>query len=141
MIASPPSSPPSPTPGSRTPRPSAALPPIAPAISSGSSPGCARRAPSQRRLCMPAPSSYDYALIRVVPLVERGECLNVGAVLFCRTRRFLRAAIELGAHHRATLAALAPDLDLEDVRRHLAAIPRLAAGDPAAGPIARLSQA
>ena len=87
---------------------------------------------------MPALSSYDYALIRVVPHVERGECLNIGAILYCRTRRFLRAAMALDADRLATLS---PDLDLDDVQRHLDAILRLAAGDPAGGPIARLSQA
>lgn len=87
---------------------------------------------------MPARSSYDYALIRVVPRVERGECLNVGAILFCRTRRFLRAAIEVDD---ARVAAFAPWLDLAEVRAALDAIPRIAAGDAEAGPIARLAQA
>jgi len=87
---------------------------------------------------MPALSSYDYALLRAVPHVERGECLNIGAILYCRTRRFLRAAMALDADRLATLS---PDLDLDDVQRHLDAILRLAAGDPAGGPIARLSQA
>jgi len=87
---------------------------------------------------MPAPSSYDYALIRVVPRVERGECMNAGAILFCRTRRFLRAAVEVDD---ARLAAFAPWLDLAAVRAALDAIPRIAAGAPDAGPIARLTQA
>jgi hypothetical protein len=87
---------------------------------------------------MPAPSSYDYAFIRVVPRVERDEFVNAGAIVFCRTRRFLRAAVALD---EARLLALAPDLaasDLAAIRRHLEAIPRIAAGDPTAGPIARL---
>ena len=93
---------------------------------------------------MPTPSSpnthssYDYALIRVVPRVERDEFVNAGAILYCRARRFLRAAIALDERR---LLALAPDLDVPTVRRHLDAIPRVAAGDPNAGPIARLSQA
>jgi hypothetical protein len=87
---------------------------------------------------MPAHSSYDYALVRVVPRVERGEFVNVGVILFCRTRRFLRAVVE---PDEARIAALAPQLDLAALRPYLDAIPRIAAGDPDAGPIARLSQA
>lgn len=83
-------------------------------------------------------SSYDYALIRVVPRVERGEFLNVGVLLFCRTRRFLRAAL---AVDDARLLALSPDLDLAAVHRHLDALVRIAAGDAEAGPIAQLAQA
>jgi Protein of unknown function (DUF3037) len=87
---------------------------------------------------MPTPNSYDYAFIRVVPRVERDEFVNAGAIVFCRTRRFLRAAVALD---EARLLALAPDLtelDRAAIRRHLEAIPRIAAGDPNAGPIARL---
>lgn len=86
---------------------------------------------------MPEMASYDYALIRVVPRVERGEFINAGAVLFCRTMRFLEARIELD---RARLAALCPCLDLDEVERQLLVIPRICAGDPLAGPIALLSQ-
>lgn len=87
---------------------------------------------------MPVRSSYDYALVRVVPRVERGEFVNVGVILFCRTRRFLRAVVEADERR---IAALAPELDLAELRPYLDAIPRIAAGDPAAGPIARLAQA
>ena len=89
---------------------------------------------------MPAPSRdpFQYAIIRVLPRVERGECLNVGVVLLCRSRRFLGAAMALD---EGRLAALAPDLDPATVRPHLDAIERIAAGDPTAGPIARLGQA
>jgi hypothetical protein len=82
--------------------------------------------------------SFEYALIRVVPRVERGERLNAGVVLFCRPRRFLAARVALD---RARLLALAPDLapdDIDAIARQLALIPRLAAGDIAAGPIAAL---
>ena len=84
------------------------------------------------------PSSYDYALIRVVPRVERGEFVNAGTVLFCRTRRFLRVALALDD---ARLLALAPDLDLAAVHHHLEALVRIADGNPEAGPIAGLPQA
>jgi hypothetical protein len=86
---------------------------------------------------MPALSSFDYAVVRVVPRVERGEFVNAGVVLFCRTRRFLAARIELD---RARLAALAPWLDLEQAERHLAVFSRVAAGGPEGGPIGLLPQ-
>ncbi|GIW04857.1 MAG: hypothetical protein KatS3mg059_1477 [Thermomicrobiales bacterium] len=82
---------------------------------------------------------FEYALIRVVPRVERGECLNAGVMLFCRPRRFLGARIALD---RARLQALAPYLDretIEEIEAQLALIPRVCAGDPAAGPIALLT--
>jgi len=87
---------------------------------------------------VPALSSFDYAIIRVVPRVERGECLNAGVILFCRTRRFLAAAIDLDA---ARLAALAPDLDTRLAQRHLDTFPLICAGDPGSGPIGQLTQA
>jgi Protein of unknown function (DUF3037) len=80
-------------------------------------------------------SPYQYAIIRVVPRVERGERLNVGVVLLCRPHRFLGARVALDEDR---LRAVAPDLDPATVRPHLDAIERIAAGDPAAGPIARL---
>jgi hypothetical protein len=83
------------------------------------------------------PDAFQYALIRVVPRVDRGECVNVGVILFCRTRRYLEARIELDAQR---LAALAPDLDPASLRPHLDTIARIAAGDSDAGPIARLPQ-
>jgi hypothetical protein len=81
------------------------------------------------------PDAFQYAIIRVVPLVERGECLNAGVVLFCRPRKFLEARVALDEER---LHALAPDADLPAIRAHLDAFARVAAGDPAAGPIAEL---
>jgi DUF3037 family protein len=86
----------------------------------------------------PPRNAFQYALVRVLPRVERGECLNVGVILLCRPRRFLGARISLD---EVRLAALAPDLDPATIRPHLDAIERIAAGDPAAGPMARLGQA
>jgi hypothetical protein len=80
---------------------------------------------------------YSYAIVRVVPRVERGECINVGAVLFARPRRFLAARIELDPDR---LRALAPELDLAAVERHLATFAAIAAGDEAGGPLAALPQ-
>jgi Protein of unknown function (DUF3037) len=78
---------------------------------------------------------FQYAIVRVVPRVERGECVNAGVVLFCRPRRFLEARVALD---EARLLALAPDVDLDAVRGHLDALSLIAAGDEAAGPIAAL---
>lgn len=80
-------------------------------------------------------STYDYAILRVAPVVHRHEFVNVGVVLFCRTQRYLAAAVEVD---RARLAALAPDLDIDLVEAHLELIPRICAG---AGPVGRLGQA
>jgi hypothetical protein len=81
------------------------------------------------------PSPFQYAIVRVVPRVERGECVNAGVVLFCRPRRFLEARVDLDEQR---LRALAPDVDVGAVRGHLDALTRIAAGDPEAGAIAAL---
>src|SRR5215207_9779770 len=96
------------------------------------------RAPLSRRPWMRVPSSYDYAIVRVVPRVERGEFINAGVILFCRTRRFLGARIELDARR---LVALAPQFDIHELNRHLAIIPLVCAGGADAGPIGVLSLA
>lgn len=87
---------------------------------------------------MPALASFDYAVVRVVPRVEREEFVNAGVILFCRTRRFLEARIEL---NQARLRALAPAIDLLEVEERLALIPRICRGGPTAGPLGALSQA
>ena len=86
---------------------------------------------------MPTLHAFDYAVVRVVPRVERGEFVNAGVILFSRTARFLDARIELDA---ARLAALAPSLDRDVVQSYLDAIPRICAGGAEAGPIGLLSQ-
>jgi hypothetical protein len=86
----------------------------------------------------PPRNGFQYAIVRVLPRIERGECLNVGVILLCRPRRFLEARIALDERR---LAAFAPDLDPSTIRPHLDAIERIASGDPTAGPIARLGQA
>ncbi len=82
-----------------------------------------------------AREAFQYALVRVVPRLDRGELVNVGVVFFCRTCGYLAARIELD-HRR--LAAIAPGLPAETLRPHLDAIVRVAAGEPGAGPIAML---
>jgi hypothetical protein len=86
---------------------------------------------------VPTPNSFDYAIVRVVPRVERAEFINAGIIVFCLQQRFLEARVQVD---EARLRALWPQIDLDLVRQHLEAIPRIAAGDPTAGPIARLSQ-
>lgn len=86
---------------------------------------------------MHAHSSYDYALIRVVPSIERGECINVGVILFCRTRRFLKSLIDLNVQR---LLIIAPDVDVALVREHLAYFERVCAGGAQSGAIGELSQ-
>jgi hypothetical protein len=82
-----------------------------------------------------ADSPFSYAVYRVVPRLDRGERINVGVVVFCRPLQYLAART---AVDEARLAALWPELDAGAVRAHLKAIERIAAGDPAGGPIAAL---
>jgi Protein of unknown function (DUF3037) len=86
---------------------------------------------------MHVPNSYDYALIRLVPSVERGECLNIGVILFCRTLDFLGARIYLNTSRSL---ALSPDLDLTAVQHQLDSIMRICEGGPEAGPLGKMSQ-
>jgi hypothetical protein len=81
--------------------------------------------------------TYDYAIVRVVPKVERAEFVNVGVIVSCPERDLLLARIELDERR---LVALDPTLDLESVQAHLAAIPTICIGGEQAGPIGRLSQ-
>jgi hypothetical protein len=80
---------------------------------------------------------FQYAAVRVVPRVERGEAVNAGVVLFCRPRRFLGARTRLD---EGLLDALAPGCDPAAIRSALQAIERVASGDQAGGPIAALPQ-
>ena len=85
---------------------------------------------------MPARASFDYAIVRVVPRVERGEFLNVGVILFCRTRRYLDMRIALDTHR---LTAFAPLLNLDDVRHALDLMERICKGGENGGYIGQLS--
>ena len=81
-------------------------------------------------------SPYQYAIVRVVPHVERGECINAGVVLLCRSLGYIGALTSLV---EGRLGAIAPDADPGAIRSHLEAIERIARGDSAGGPIASLS--
>ncbi|HEX4672835.1 MAG TPA: DUF3037 domain-containing protein [Solirubrobacteraceae bacterium] len=86
---------------------------------------------------MPERRDFQYTILRVVPRIERGECINVGVVVFCRQHSFLGIRIGLDEER---LRALAPDLDPAAVEPPLEAIAAVVAGEPSAGPLARLSQ-
>lgn len=84
---------------------------------------------------MGAELTYDYAIIRLVPRVERGEQVNVGIILSCPDADFLEARIEVDT---AAVRALDPDVDLDALRATLDTIPVICRGGPDAGPIGEL---
>ena len=84
---------------------------------------------------MPADYTYDYAIVRVVPRVERGEQVNVGVILSCADTDFLDARIEVD---EAVLRSLDPQIDVAAVRANLGVIPTVCRGGPDAGPIGLL---
>ncbi|MEU5520095.1 DUF3037 domain-containing protein [Streptomyces sp. NPDC093250] len=77
---------------------------------------------------------YEYALLRVVPRIERGECVNAGVLLYCRPKSFVAARTHLD---EARLLALDPTADLPGVRAALRAVEGVCAGGEAAGQAAR----
>jgi hypothetical protein len=79
--------------------------------------------------------TYDYAIVRVVPQVERGEFINAGVILVCASRGFLKAVIELD---EAGLCFLDPAADVESFNAALSAIPAICAGGAGGGPIGQL---
>src|SRR5262249_48332907 len=84
-----------------------------------------------------ARASFEYAVLRIVPRVEREEFVNAGVILFCLERDYLSARVHVDERR---LRALWPESDLAEIRRHLEAYPRVCAGDADAGPISRLSR-
>ena len=86
---------------------------------------------------MPNNVTFDYAVIRVVPRVEREEFLNVGVIVSCPAFKFLEARIDPDLDR---LLLFAPIVDIESVREYLDAIPKICAGDPDSGSIGRLPQ-
>jgi hypothetical protein len=87
---------------------------------------------------MPAKPVFEYAVVRVVPKVEREEFLNVGIILFCKELRFLDMVFELDA---VRLQALSPTADAEELQANLASYEKIAKGNRDAGPIAQLDVA
>jgi hypothetical protein len=85
---------------------------------------------------VPDPCTYDYAIVRVVPRVERGEFVNAGVIVCCAQAGYLEARIELD---EARLRALDPTVDIEAIRSGLGAIPAICAGGARAGALGQLS--
>jgi hypothetical protein len=84
---------------------------------------------------MPGTEVFEYALIRVVPRVERGECLNTGVILYCKNHRYLAVRYVVD---RPRLGGLSASLDLDEVERYLQVWDWICQGDPRGGPIAQL---
>ncbi len=80
--------------------------------------------------------SFDYAVLRVVPRVDRAEFINAGVILFCLQQKFLSARVHLS---EARISALWPQLEIAPLKQHVDACTRICAGDKSAGPIAHLS--
>ena len=81
---------------------------------------------------------FEYAIIRVVPRVEREEFLNVGVIVYCSSQQFLQTVFTLD---ELRLTALFPEVNVEEVRDHLRAFERISEGKEDAGPIAGLDMA
>ena len=86
---------------------------------------------------MPTMPSFDYAVLRIVPRVEREEFVNAGVILFCLEREFLEARVEFA---RDRVLALFPGADLPLIEEHLLVVPRICGGAAGSGPIGKLSQ-
>ena len=82
-------------------------------------------------------NSYDYAVVRIVPRVEREEFVNVGVIVSCPQKEFLEARIHVDERR---LKALDPTIDIEAIRAHLASIPAICAGGAQGGTIGKLSR-
>ncbi|HEY0057641.1 MAG TPA: DUF3037 domain-containing protein [Flavisolibacter sp.] len=84
---------------------------------------------------MPDKKVFEYAVIRIVPRIEREEFINVGVILFCKATRYLACTWSIDEER---LQAFAPGLDIEEVRGHLEALERIAAGVKLGGALALL---
>ena len=82
-------------------------------------------------------NSYDYAVVRIVPRVEREEFVNVGVIVSCPQKEFLEARIQVD---ESRLKALDPTIDIEAIRANLASIPAICAGGAQGGTIGKLSR-
>ena len=80
---------------------------------------------------------FEYAVIRIVPRVEREEFLNVGVVLFCAKQRFLKAVFDLNPQK---LAAFCVQLDIDEIKNYLAAFEQICVAGPGSGPIGKLAK-
>ena len=81
---------------------------------------------------------YEYAVIRVLPLVEREEFINVGIVLFCKQAKFIKVHFVI---NEAKLSLFSKELDLEQIKKNLESFEKIAAGEKNCGPIAQMDLA
>lgn len=81
---------------------------------------------------------FEYAVIRVVPRVEREEFMNVGVILFCKKEKFLQVKFNIDEKR---LCAFVNDIDCDELKSHFVSIERICLGDKAGGPIAQLDMA
>jgi hypothetical protein len=79
---------------------------------------------------------FEYAVIRVVPRVEREEFLNVGVILYCSSQRFLKTEFQLNKNR---LVAFSPDLDIDEIECRLKAFKQVCTGGKDGGPIGKLA--
>lgn len=86
----------------------------------------------------PVKHVFEYAVVRVVPRVEREEFMNVGVIVFSKTQKFLQCIITV---NDAKLAAFTNDADLEEVKANLHAFEQICKGNVSCGPIAQLDEA
>jgi hypothetical protein len=86
---------------------------------------------------MPDLQPYSYAVIRVVPRVDRDEFVNAGVIVYAQQAKFLKARVRVP---EGRVKALWPNADMAQITRHVEAIPRICEGDAAAGPVAQMSQ-
>ncbi len=83
---------------------------------------------------MPESYFYEYAVIRLVPRVEREEFLNVGIIMFCKRPRFLKAKCQINTEK---LALYDHELDLSVIEKNLEAFHKICVGDKQGGPMAQ----
>ena len=86
---------------------------------------------------MPAKETYEYAIIRLVPRVEREEFLNVGVILYSKPHRYLDMRFELNAER---IAAFAPEVDIQEIEQYLKGWVAVCKGAPHGGRIGQLEQ-
>jgi len=86
---------------------------------------------------MPDKQVFEYAIIRVVPKVEREEFINVGVILFSKKLKFLKTLYKVDEKR---LNALCDTLDIDEVAQYLKAFQQISEGHPDGGPIAKLDQ-
>ncbi|RYY37442.1 MAG: DUF3037 domain-containing protein [Sphingobacteriaceae bacterium] len=87
---------------------------------------------------MQGPDLFEYAVIRVVPRVEREEFVNVGVILLCSKQKFLQFKYDVNPKR---LHALSPELDIDEIKEHLHAFEQISLGSKQAGAIAQLDMA